>query len=881
MRIHSLIIDNVRAVEHLELTDIPDTGVILIHGDNETGKSTILDALDAVLNIKHTSTKIRKLNPVGRDELPEVRLNATVGPYTFEIYKRFAKGTKGKAELKIFSPRPENLTGEQAHNRLNEILANHVDQQLMDTLFLRQGSLPDAIEAAGIPTFTRALGTSQGTDGQSAQEAEDSGLMRRVEEEYLRYFTKSGKPTKDLKESETAVEAAEQKVTAAEQSMRAYETAVDAYAQHGVDMAAIEAELPEAEQALSRRTAEAEAARELAATLAAAQEKADRAEKDLTRANDDVESRQAVIAGVEHAEAALNTLKEQHEPTREKAAAERKALAEAEKAHEQARAHAVATRENLGSAEQALAAANARARVEELDGVVTRLDAVEKEIARLVKAQPERRVTDADVRALEDATSTLTVQRRIVESTAARLDIAGPAGAAFTVNGEEVSCGGTDSIALFDGTEIRISDITLTFRAATGTETATTDLDNAVADVNRLLATIGCEDLDGARRLRDEHRELAAALEAARSRRADILGGAEADELREELTRLRETVATHDGDIPPVEEAQEALDAARRADAEARDTVADLDAKMTPLRTKPHTLTLTELETRIEVQHGNVEAARAQLAAAREKLSDEQLATNRDTATAAQTAAAAEANELKKQVELVDPEHAEERLQGERNRLDNLNRRHRHAHESRLQLLSTVNSADGEAENLDRARAELETATVRRDALHRKANAAKLLRDTMVFHRDSARAKYAAPFAQALQRHASRVFGPGTEFTLDDQLRVQARTVDGTTVDLSELSGGAKEQMALLTRFAIADLVAAGEQGTTPVPVVIDDALGATDPKRLESMNAVFTKAGETAQVFVLTSFPHRFDRVSAAKTASIQELKRFAKGNS
>ena len=144
----------------------------------------------------------------------------------------------------------------------------------------------------------------------------------------------------------------------------------------------------------------------------------------------------------------------------------------------------------------------------------------------------------------------------------------------------------------------------------------------------------------------------------------------------------------------------------------------------------------------------------------------------------------------------------------------------------------------------------------------------------MVFHRDSARAKYAAPFAQALQRHASRVFGPGTEFTLDDQLRVQARTVDGTTVDLSELSGGAKEQMALLTRFAIADLVAAGEQGTTPVPVVIDDALGATDPQRLARMNALFSQVGENSQVFVLTCFPQRFDRVAAARSASIQELK-------
>nr|VDG61702.1 Uncharacterised protein [Streptococcus thermophilus] len=128
-------------------------------------------------------------------------------------------------------------------------------------------------------------------------------------------------------------------------------------------------------------------------------------------------------------------------------------------------------------------------------------------------------------------------------------------------------------------------------------------------------ATIGCDSLDRARRLRDQHRDAAAALEAARSRRADILGGAEADELREELARLRETVEAHEGDIPPVEEAQASLDAARRADGQARDTVADLDAKIAPLRAKPHSLALTELETRIEVQHGNAEAARAQLSA--------------------------------------------------------------------------------------------------------------------------------------------------------------------------------------------------------------------------------------------------------------------------
>ena len=141
MRIHSLVINNVRAVEHLELTDLPDTGVILIHGDNEAGKSTILDALDAVLTIKHDSSaaKIRALYPIGRDEQPDITLGATIGPYTFTVHKRFGKGAKGKAELIITAPHREELAGEQAHDRLKEIIAEHVDTELFNALFLRQG----------------------------------------------------------------------------------------------------------------------------------------------------------------------------------------------------------------------------------------------------------------------------------------------------------------------------------------------------------------------------------------------------------------------------------------------------------------------------------------------------------------------------------------------------------------------------------------------------------------------------------------------------------------------------------------------------------------------------------------------------------------------
>ncbi|NLP38267.1 MAG: AAA family ATPase, partial [Corynebacterium pollutisoli] len=53
MRIHSLTIENFRGIERLTLEELPETGVIVIHGDNEQGKSTILDALHAALYEKH------------------------------------------------------------------------------------------------------------------------------------------------------------------------------------------------------------------------------------------------------------------------------------------------------------------------------------------------------------------------------------------------------------------------------------------------------------------------------------------------------------------------------------------------------------------------------------------------------------------------------------------------------------------------------------------------------------------------------------------------------------------------------------------------------------------------------------------------------------
>jgi uncharacterized protein YhaN len=132
----------------------------------------------------------------------------------------------------------------------------------------------------------------------------------------------------------------------------------------------------------------------------------------------------------------------------------------------------------------------------------------------------------------------------------------------------------------------------------------------------------------------------------------------------------------------------------------------------------------------------------------------------------------------------------------------------------------------------------------------------------MVRHRDTTRLRYVEPFRAELQRLGRPVFGPTFEVDVDSDLCILSRTLDGCTVPYESLSGGAKEQLGILARLAGAALVAKEDT----VPILIDDALGFTDPQRLVKMAEVFDNLGERGQVIVLTCTPARYDGVKGAQ---------------
>jgi uncharacterized protein YhaN len=58
---------------------------------------------------------------------------------------------------------------------------------------------------------------------------------------------------------------------------------------------------------------------------------------------------------------------------------------------------------------------------------------------------------------------------------------------------------------------------------------------------------------------------------------------------------------------------------------------------------------------------------------------------------------------------------------------------------------------------------------------------------------------------------------------------------------------------------------------TGGVPLILDDALGNTDPRRSAAMAEVLARAGERCQVLVLTCAPHRYRGIPGARVLDLE----------
>ena len=207
MILHRLRLTNFRGVADREI-EFPDQGVVVVCGPNEVGKSSMLEALDLLLTYRDRSTHrdVKAVKPANADVGSQVEAEISTGPYRFVYRKRFHK--KAGTELEIIEPKREQLSGDNAHDRVEAMLAETLDTKLWNAQRVLQSASTDAVNLSGSDSLARALDAAAG-ETDAAPAGDESLLIDLVDAEYLKYFTATGRPTGPWKAVSERVSCAE------------------------------------------------------------------------------------------------------------------------------------------------------------------------------------------------------------------------------------------------------------------------------------------------------------------------------------------------------------------------------------------------------------------------------------------------------------------------------------------------------------------------------------------------------------------------------------------------------------------------------------------------------------------------------------------------
>jgi energy-coupling factor transporter ATP-binding protein EcfA2 len=154
--------------------------------------------------------------------------------------------------------------------------------------------------------------------------------------------------------------------------------------------------------------------------------------------------------------------------------------------------------------------------------------------------------------------------------------------------------------------------------------------------------------------------------------------------------------------------------------------------------------------------------------------------------------------------------------------------------------------------------------------LNRKAQAARMLYTVLEEHRSSAEKDYSIHFAKFINDLAKSFYGEDVHFEVSDSFEILSRRMGSTEVDVEDLSTGAKEQLAILIRLALTQIVQVGE----PFPVILDDEFAHSDPDRIAMMNNIFSDFGDEQQFIMLTCHADKFAGYKPVKTIDLAALR-------
>ena len=876
MKFIRLRVANYRGIAAAEVKFGP-TGITLMQGPNEAGKTSLSEAIGFLFEYLDSSKhrNIEAIKPVHRDEGPEIELQAESGPYAFTYLKRFLK--RPETKLTITKPKPENHTGREAHERAEAILRETLDIDLWKALTIQQG---DAIHQ---PVLTKQTSLSVALDkaagGRSADPREE-GLFDKVREEYLRYYTERGAERKELAESRKAQKGVEEEVARIEQAIRDLDHDIDRAAALQRELSQLRKQEDELTKAVTAHTASLEEIGALENALSAARLKLESAQKSEQVARRDKDARQGLMAAVGKAAKAHGNIEESGVMSLSALNQAEAKLKEAQKAFDESDWKRKAADTLVALRRADFDYYNNKLHLDQLQERKERIDQAGQNAAQAEEVLARNKVDSRALKSIQDAERGLLTANAQLQTGAPSVLLRGLADCRLSVDDAEVNLGKGEvwTISVADRSRLTIPgalDVEIT--AGSSAEGLSRKVEDARRVLDNVCAKAGVSSPDEARTAFEERREAIRHVESKAQVEQDNLRDLTYEELDKKRLSLQQAVPSYLAKRVAEPAICPDLDSAKkeRASAEGlqQETARQWESARESLdaaRSVRDGLNAKHQESRVQLDllSKDLSQARENLDRARRSVPDDALETALANAVQAVASEDGSVRAAETSLKAKNPERVSALAETAKGSLQTTQKR-RNAVQTELTEVQTrlkIHGEEGLHEKLHASQIGLERLGADNKSLFRRASSAKRLFETMREERDKARRAYVAPLKEKIEQLGRLVFDDSFQVDISEELLIASRTVRGVTVPFDSLSGGTREQLSLIFRSACSMIVA--KDGGTPL--ILDDALGYTDPDRLRLMGAVLAKAAKECQIVIFTCVPDRYGNVGEATVVSI-----------
>lgn len=871
MRLEELVVEGFRKLAGRHVVRPAQSGITVVSGDNEEGKSTLLDALKRAFFMKHNTTGSDReaIQPLGAEAAPFVAVSFMLNGQSYQLEKRFRRNG-----VRLQGP-GSTLEGDAAELALAQLMAfewpgrgaarvEHMG--LAGLLWVDQGTTFAAEQgpsATAMLQLEPALADQMAVLGRGEQAPR---LMTEIRRQRDRFWTGArGQAKGELLELEQAMTSLRAELAELEKGEAAIEQLLERLAQNvekrrnwlaADHLGRAGREVERTRSALAQvRALEEEARLKAAEQKAALSEHARLTEKAKVRQQlvDQIDAMGAEIIKLE--QEALEAAPALDRARRERAAAD---ATEAE-----GRAALV----GLEAALQAQVRQAERWRLERQLALLERsFDAARTaarsagELEARVAAEP---LTPAAMAELEVEETRLGEARAALRAVATRLVLMpNERATAVTLDGTAIDPAGT--LELTASAVLELSGFGRIEVTPGGERLASLrqELQDGEAALEERLKEIAVVDLREARRrvmAKDRHANEAA---AARQRLADILAANDKPDLaalEAAILRCRARLADLE-DVPtPVTVDEAALDLARET---AERKLAAAREQVSRLAENRIAAAAREAELAKALDHNAFAQARFaqeqarfadQLAIERDALADDELQRQLSTSEAMNDAAIAAAARIDRELARATPDRARREAEQAERRRGQLEEEGKNQEREADRLKAELKGAGGQgigdrkAEVLGR----LELAQRRHGSLLAEAKAWRLLSQTIDEVDRARQDALVAPLAARVEPYLRELMG---EAALDFQphsLQLASLRRGAAAEPFKSLSIGTREQLAVIARLAIGEILAE-RHGECP-PLILDDALVYADALRLARMKSILEAAGERQQIIILT----------------------------